>query len=155
MPTWAQLCVAELRRIWKPAKTILDRIFRVYQVVIELKSLLALYPGGIPGREPPSCEAPREPIIYTGKKSETSEYMKAWYKCSISLWYIFKPNLFSYVDIGSRLDSLTAWQLAAILKHGSDLSCSICNSLHNCQWANQSAGLKWESNSFFKIRDSL
>ena len=30
MPTWAQLWVAELRRIWKPAKTILDRIFRVH-----------------------------------------------------------------------------------------------------------------------------
>ena len=27
-------------------------------------SLLALYPGGIPRREPPSCEAPREPTIY-------------------------------------------------------------------------------------------
>ena len=26
MPTWAQLCVAKLRRTWKPAKTILDRI---------------------------------------------------------------------------------------------------------------------------------
>ena len=29
-----------------------------------LKSLLALYPGGIPRREPPSCEAPRQPTIY-------------------------------------------------------------------------------------------
>ena len=27
-------------------------------------SLLALYPGGIPRREPPSCEAPRQLTIY-------------------------------------------------------------------------------------------
>ena len=32
--------------------------------LIMLISLLALYPGGIPRREPPSCEAPREPTIY-------------------------------------------------------------------------------------------
>ena len=29
-------------------------------------SLEALYPGGIPSREPLSCEAPREPTIYEG-----------------------------------------------------------------------------------------
>ena len=38
----------------------------LYQVgsLVILISLLALYPGGIPRREPPSCEAPREPTIY-------------------------------------------------------------------------------------------
>ena len=31
---------------------------------IDTKSLLALYPCGITRRDPPSCEAPREPTIY-------------------------------------------------------------------------------------------
>ena len=30
----------------------------------KINSLLALYPSGIPKREPPSCEAPRQPTIY-------------------------------------------------------------------------------------------
>ena len=32
--------------------------------LVTLISLLALYTGGIPTREPPSCEAPQEPTIY-------------------------------------------------------------------------------------------
>ena len=41
-----------------------------FKVQLELEvqhqtSVLILYPGGIPKREPPSCEAPREPTIYT------------------------------------------------------------------------------------------
>ena len=28
------------------------------------QSLIALYPGGIPRSEPPSCEAPQQPTIY-------------------------------------------------------------------------------------------
>ena len=32
-------------------------------------SLLALYPSGIPRRDPPSCEAPREPTIYVYENS--------------------------------------------------------------------------------------
>ena len=35
------------------------QVFLLYQV-----GSLALYPGGLPKREPPSCEAPREPTIY-------------------------------------------------------------------------------------------
>ena len=27
-------------------------------------SLIAIYPSGIPRRDPPSCEAPREPTMY-------------------------------------------------------------------------------------------
>ena len=37
----------------------------IKSVILLVKiSLLALYPGGIPTKGPPSCEAPREPTIY-------------------------------------------------------------------------------------------
>ena len=36
----------------------------------QLYSLLALYPSGIPRRDPPSCEAPREPTIYKEYKTK-------------------------------------------------------------------------------------
>ena len=38
-------------------------------------SLLALYPGGIPTREPPNCDAPRQPTIY---KSENVYISMLW-----------------------------------------------------------------------------
>ena len=39
-------------------------------------SLLALYPGGVPKRYPPSCEAPREPTMYVYTEQHKTKILK-------------------------------------------------------------------------------
>ena len=39
--------------------------------------MLALYPSGIPIRDPPSCEAPREPTIYPDLTIKTQKSDKS------------------------------------------------------------------------------
>ena len=43
--------------------------------------ILALYPGGIPRRGPPSCEAPREPTIYSVTLLYIAENLKQSNSC--------------------------------------------------------------------------
>ena len=43
---------------------------------INTYSLLALYPSGITRREPPSCEAPQEPTIYSTCFHQIIEFTK-------------------------------------------------------------------------------
>ena len=51
-------------------------------IFVEQFNELLLYPGGIPRREPPSCEAPRQPTIYM---SPDSHMKQIWERFNINL----------------------------------------------------------------------